>query len=125
MIFRRCILGFFGFVGIIVLHSLRPPQLTEANDIIPNLCHVLDPVTVKLHCVDVLGCHGLSCRFSWAARTGLSSMKHCEGGYAVSFRIRRKELQIVVSIWNRSEKVFHPLGISFQCLDVTEGICLG
>ncbi|MDE0825276.1 MAG: hypothetical protein OSA48_00535 [Akkermansiaceae bacterium] len=51
-------------------------------------------------------------------------MKHCEGGYAVSLRIRRKKLQLVMSIRNRSEKGFHPLSVPFERLDVGEGIGL-
>ena len=108
----------------LTLHSLRSPQLTETNCIIPNLGHVLDPVAVKLHSVDVVGRHGISIRFSGRPGPVLRSMKHCEGGYAVSLRIRRKKLQLVMSIRNRSEKGFHPLSVPFERLDVGEGIGL-
>jgi hypothetical protein len=42
----------------------HPPQLLEADRVIPNLRHVLNAIAVELHDIDIVGCYRFSCRLA-------------------------------------------------------------
>jgi hypothetical protein len=78
--------------------------------VIPDLRHVPDPVTIELHRVHVVGCDGLARRRVYRPWAGLGSVEHSEGCDHRATFIGREGFQLVVAVrerhWSEPVEVF-------------------
>ncbi len=83
-----------------------------------------NPVTVKLHRVNIIGCDRLSGGRVDRAGTCLGAFKDRECADNTALVICRERFQLVVAVRDRAEKVLHPVGVAFHRGDVGEGVGL-
>src|SRR5437773_2107557 len=80
----------------------------------PDLRHVPDLVTVKLHYIHIVCPHALA---SWWAGTALASMRTQEDAVrtdALPFFISAKGLQLISPVGNERQQALHPVRVLLQ-----------
>src|SRR6516165_10466584 len=90
----------------------------------PDLLHVLDFVSVKVHHVNVIGFESLPCRWAGAPLTCMRSHKDRIRGNVLTFFVGSKRFQVISSVWNKGEQILHPFGVPFKRTNFDERLGL-
>lgn len=106
-------------------YPLSPPQLHKANSIIPNLCHMPNPIPLEFHRIDVVSSYCLTGWFSRSTGTRLGTTEHGEGGHTVALLVLGEELQLIVTIGDGRQQILHPVGVSLEGIDLGQNTGLG
>ena len=90
----------------------------------PDLLHVLDFVSVKVHHVNVIGFESLAGRWAGAPLTCMRSHKDRICRNILTFFVGSKRSQVISSVWNKVKQILHPFGVAFKRTNFDERLGL-
>src|SRR5215470_1005361 len=94
--------------------GLNPSQSFHRQTRVPDLCHVADLVSIKIHHVHVIRFHTLA---RWWARSTFAGVRAGEDAVStdtLTLFVGGKRLQLVSSIWNEGQHSLHPVCVLLQ-----------
>jgi hypothetical protein len=78
--------------------DLQPAEFLQGQSGVPDFCHVNDPVTFKLHDVNIIGARASSRWWNRTTRARVRRVKHTVGRHVVSNCIGGERLDLIPSI---------------------------
>lgn len=102
----------------------HPPELPEAEAVVPDLGHVADLVALELHDVDVVGLDGFAGGGDGAAVVGVGGAEDAEAGDVSAFLVDGEGLDLVAGVGREGVDADHPVGVGLKCLDLGERVGL-
>ena len=97
---------------------LCPTKLREAEAVIPDLGHVTDAVSSKVHHIHVVSGDALPRPGHRAAFARVGAAEDGVRRHIPSILVHGERLQLVGSIRDWTEETLHPLGVTLQRIDL-------
>src|SRR5262249_37653694 len=88
-----------------------PTQLFHGYSGMPDLRHVSNLVTIKLHHIDIVAFHALPCGWAGTAVSSMRCEKDAVCADALSGVVGSKRFQFISSVRHETQQRFHPVGI--------------
>ena len=82
----------------------------------PNLRHVADLVSGKLHHIDIIRARLFASRLTWTAGASMRTREHAVGSDVVSLGISGKGFHLIAAIRHNRHQALHPIGCIPQVL---------
>ena len=91
----------------------------------PNLRHVAELVSGKLHHIDVIRARLFAGRLTWTAGASMRTREDTVGSDVVSLGISGKGFHLIATVGHNRHQSLHPIGVFRKCFDICErfGFC--
>src|SRR5436190_10429865 len=104
---------------------VSPSPAASRQARVPDFCHVLNFVALKLHHVHVIRFDALACGRTRASLSSVGPAEDSVSGDVASLLICRKRFQVISAVGYEAEQPFHPVAILLKRSHLEERLRLG